>query len=280
MHKSRQVVCSIVIISLLSFWGCGKKSTDNDIDTEALAEAVQAETAMMVNNLCYFFDDGLYYLNNGVGALPRPADTSYCTYDSATFWWTYILQLDTSDPWIMQINQLDSIRFTNGNTFQDQPDDSTDRMELRIVGDQYLQFHPDSVMTADYDIDCEYGSANTDTININGDFQYGMDLTMGSFEFIYSFVGSYDSIRYLNDIYNPDNYPISGRLDLTIDISSSGDPSQEIPAGNYDAVINLVFTGSGYHGEMTIEGDHYTWDETWGNIARSSFYVRGLAFSN
>jgi hypothetical protein len=61
-------------------------------------------------------------------------------------------------------------------------------------------------------------------------------------------------------------------MSLGLDFSSTGDPANDIPAGEWSVDMILVFNSSGYHGEMTIEGDHFTWDATWDDISQAPVY--------
>ncbi len=247
--------------------GCSS-STDSELDTEAMSESMKAQTDMMVYNMGTFFDDGIDYMDQGAG-LAKPADTAYYVFDEQTYWWTYTYQYTlSSESMDWTINELDSIRFSAGSTYQMEPDSTTDGLEIRIIGDDLMTFAIDSTLGAEYDIDFVFENANTDTITVDGTFDYVIEMVMGDFEFDYDFDCGYSDIKIVEEEYSFYTYPIDGSMTIDATMTSSGDPSGEIPAGTWTISIALEFNPDGYSGSMTIEGDNFTWESDYGELSQ------------
>jgi len=255
----------LILGVMLVLSGCSS-STNNDIDTAELAESLQAQTDLMVYNMTGFMDDGVDYVNYGAG-YGKPADTSYFDFDAQTYWWTYTLEWTlSSENMDWTINELDSVRFSAGDTHQIVPDETTSGLELRIIGEDLMTFTADSTMGVEYDIDFEFANANTDTIDVEGLFDYLIEIVMGEFEFTYDFECTYDDIVLVNDPMEYSTYPIAGTVILDVTITSSGDDASGVPAGTWNATITLTFNDDGYTASMTLEGETFTWDSDWNTI--------------
>ncbi len=256
----------LILGIIIALSGCSS-TTESTIDSEQLAESLQAQTDMMVYSMSGFMDDGIDYVNYGAG-YTKPADTSYFTFDNQTYWWTYTREWTlASESMDWTIDELDSVRFRAGDTYQVSPDETTDGLEVRIIGEDLMSFTIDSTMGAQYDIDFDFDNADSDTVDVDGTFDYILEIVMGDFEFAYDFDCAYDEIRIVNDPTEFSSYPVSGTMTLNVTISSNGDQASGIPEGTWTASVTLTFTDDGYSGTMTIEGDNYTWDSDWSDLS-------------
>ena len=273
MYKTKLVIIAMFTVLLLLIVGCSN-STNNDVNTENISESMKAQTETMIYTLSSFWDDGLIFLDYGAG-YTKPADTSYYTFDDQTFWWTYVRQIDlSSDNVDWMINELDSVRFNTDGVYQRQPDITTYGLEMRIIGDDLMAFNSDSTWGVDYDVSFDIANADEDTIDIEGNISYGLEVVMGTFEFEYDFDCSYDDIRILRHPYDFDNYPTSGTITITIHFTTTGDPVNDIPAGSWTISMTLTCSPTGYTGSVTIEGDMYTWNGDWDELSGSQGFVR------
>lgn len=266
--KVALIAAAAAIIFMIS---CGDKST-GAADTDALADGLQTQTTTLVNNMGFFIGDGIGFIDDGVGSLAKPADTTYFTYDSDSYWWVYYREVGLTDPFVWNIAELDSIRFLDGAEYQETPNDSTDGLQFRITGNEEMIFASDSTMNLEYDFDCDYANAHSDTINADGEMAYDMDVIMGNLEYGYQFGCEYNDIVFYSDPYGFDDHPVSGTMAIEVAIHSNGDVAQSLPEGTFAATITLTFTSAGYEGQMTIEGDDYTWETTWDDVHASPVY--------
>ena len=271
MKSAFKVFLLIAVAATIPFVGCSDKST-NTVDNETIAASLQTETTTLINNMGYFIDDGIDFANYGVGSVAKPADTTYFDYDSETYWWTLYRQMDYGDPVVWTIEELDSVRFLDGETYQDEPDDSTDGLQFRITGEEVMSYATDSTMTLDYTFGCDYASLQDDTVNVDGAMTYYLEVVLGNFEYGYQFDCEYDDVDFYSDPYSYDDHPTSGTMTVTVYIYSTGDAAQSIPSGNYHATMNLTFTEDGYDGAMTVEGENFTWAATWDDVQNSPVY--------
>jgi len=271
MRSAFKVFLLIAVAAMIPFVGCSDKST-NTVDNETIAASLQTETTTLINNMGYFIDDGIDFANYGVGSIAKPADTTYFDYDSESYWWTLYRQVDLGDPVVWTIEELDSVRFLDGETYQEEPDDSTDGLQFRITGQEVMSYAVDSTMTLDYTFDSDFSDIQDDTVNIDGAMTYYLEFVLGDFEYGYQFDCEYDDVDFYSDPYSYDDHPVSGTMTVTVYIYSTGDAAQSIPSGNYHATMNLTFTEAGYDGSMNVEGENFTWEATWDDVQNSPVY--------
>lgn len=271
MKTAFKVFLTIAAAALIPFVACSDKST-NTVDTETIAASLQTETTTLVNNMGYFINDGIDYVDYGVGSTAKPADTTYFAFDSETYWWTLYRQMNLGDPVVWTIEELDSVRFIDGDAYQEEPDDSTDGLQFRITGEEVMTYAVDSTMNLDYTFDCDYTNLQVDTVNVDGAMTYYLEIILGNFEYGYQFDCVYDDVDFYSDPYSYYDHPTAGSMTITVYIYSTGDAAQSIPAGDYHATMHLTFTEEGYDGDMTVEGDNFTWAATWDDVQNSPVY--------
>lgn len=266
MRKVLLSLAIFIIAAIMVLTAC-TSSTDSTVDSDELAESLQAQTDLLIYNMGDFFDDGVDYIDDGAG-YARPADTSYYTFDQQTYWWTYTLEYTlTSESLNWTIDELDSVRFSADDSYQIIPDSTTDGLELHIIGEDVMTFSVDSVMGVQYDIDFEFANANTDTVDVNGTFDYLIEITMGDLEYDYDFGCTFEDIKITEQQSSYYAYPIDGTMTVDVTITSTGDADSGIPAGTWTASIQVEFNATGYNGSMTVEGENYTWETTWSDLS-------------
>ena len=266
MRKLYYCPLFLILAVTLIIGGCSDNSTNSNIDTEAMSESLKTQTTSLINTLGSLIGDGFDYLDEGVGPYAKTADTSYYDFDDQSFWWTFYGEMSVTEPYVWTITELDSIRFSAGDVHQETPNDSTNELEFRIIGEQITEYAADSTMGVDVYLSCDYSIGDVDTVNIDGSLIYDIEIVMGTLEISYDFDCQYEDIVYVYETYS---HPVDGSLTLDIGLHSSGDAAQNIPAGNFSASMTLTFDEDGYHGDMTIEGDNYTWDVSWNTVANS-----------
>jgi hypothetical protein len=260
----------LILALALIIGGCSDNSTNSDIDTEAMSESLKAQTTMMVNSLGYIIGYGFDYLNEGVGPYAKPADTSYFDFDDQTYWHTYYEDASITEPYVRTFSELDSIRFSAGDVHQEDPDETTNGLEFRLIGEELMQYAADSSIALEVRLSCDYSLGDVDTVTIDGRLSYAMEMVLSTLEMGYDYDCEFGDIIYVYETYN--HHPVSGSLTLDIGLHSSGDPAQEIPAGDFSASMTLTFDEDGYSGDLTIEGDNYTWEVSWNTVANSPGY--------
>lgn len=255
---------------MLVLTGCSDDDATGLSDEEV--EALQQQTTLMVYGMNSSMVDGADYVNGGsaLTKLARPADTSYVTYDGTTGWWYYYFEStftyddDTQGSISLSESVGDSVRmFDSNGDFQRSPTTDTDSLQLKSEGEMAISLTSDSEsysLEVEFEADADFGGLASDTISIDGVYAYDIYWTEGNDDYTYEFDSEYDQVLLVNTYDFSNSHPHSGTATVSMYIED------ETNNESFSASITVTFSSTGYHGEMTIDGNTYTWDVTWDEV--------------
>ncbi len=257
--KNVSFIMVVMLFSAILIVGCSEDSDNStgnlsqgDLNDQELQQ-VQDDVAVQVDQIVSDLTRGMSFMG-GIGGQPHLAkatdDTSY--YDPDSGWW--IVYADTSYG-AFNYYFADSVRFSMDGSIQENPNDGTDMMELKLhyglsadtTSYNYeFEFHNDWVFTG----------VNTDTIEINGDGGYYFTVIYNGEDYGYSYTADYDSVKI--DINN--DYPHEGAVSATMSgyFYSEGE-------GYVQQTWTLEFTfyENYYHVYISNGTYYWEWDEYW-----------------
>ncbi len=261
MNKSLKILALLFAgLLVLSFVvGCSsEKSTQENQEGNTNDPEYQAAQTEAVTQVEYSIDNmasGMTYIS---GFVPPESsftttDTSYYGYDDISGWWYFYANGDSAN---FSATTADSIRFTAGETHQENPDSTTDKMEFRLYLNLYASDTSGSA-SMDYLNDWTYTGLNTDTLQINGNGSYEWAMAVNDHNYYVNMSEQFDSIRWVIGSL----YPFAGVLSL----SMTANYLDENYAGQItDWDFTITFYEDHYHAYASNGTYYWEWDFYYG----------------
>ncbi|GEM_PF-4906215 len=251
--KSLPKIILLTMVGLLSvflIFGCSSNKNPSSSVSQGDPNdpnyvAAKAQIDELVASVSGDMAEGSDYLG-GFNPPPSPTnatDTTYYGYDAETGWW-YSYQDMNSDPY--SYTYADSVRYSANGTFQENPDSTTDKMEVKLYT---TMISTDSLYAYDLNFfeDMIFTVLSSDTLQTDGDGGYSIAFadTIGSFDFTETF----NAIKIPIEL----GHPVSGTANSTM--------TATFPDGEGTWTINLTFYADHIHIYATNGQYYWEWDE-------------------
>ncbi len=280
MKKLLMILLFASLSMMFVITGCSDDDGVASLSDEDI-EAIEGQATMVVYDMQESIISGLTYADPT--SLAKPADMSDSTfeeYDAATGWlyhfYSHSTFLGDIDGAYMSISgeESDSVRIvSNVGQYMETPDETTDTLQLRGYYEFVIGMSDDTTtinMEMISGVNGDYSGLSGAIITVDGDYDNSTTMEDGESTLIFDTEGDYDQVQITSSSDYAGVYPHAGSMSSSMHIEDS--VSDDV----IDVNMIFTFSATGYHGEMTINGETFTWDATWDEVEAMGVMYGGM----